>query len=229
MCGIVGYVGEKVALDVVVEGCDVWSTEAMTRQALRSWPTDAARREEGWQACNLEKLLAEEQLPRSSLGIGTRWATHGGPTDVNAHPHTSSDGRILVHNGIIENYVTLREELEQAGIICESETDTEIVAQLLGQQVSAGLPLAEAMRVAGSAPWRVHPGSGGQPGTRHCGRGAPQLPTGCRGGGGRENFVASDVAAFIEHTREAIELGQDQLSPSRTGSRSSLSTASPPW
>ena len=162
---------------------------------------------------NLEKVLAEEPLPHSGLGIGhTRWATHGGPNDVNAHPHTSADGRIaLVHNGIIENYLTLRDELEAAGISCQSETDTEIVAQLLGQQVGAGLPLEEAMgavcrRLRGA--FTLVAVDSQQPDMVVAAR--AQLPP-VVGVGQGENFVASDVAAFIEHTREAIELGQDQL------------------
>jgi glucosamine--fructose-6-phosphate aminotransferase (isomerizing) len=162
---------------------------------------------------NLEKVLAEEPLPHSGLGIGhTRWATHGGPNDVNAHPHTSADGRIaLVHNGIIENYLTLRDELQAAGISCQSETDTEIVAQLLGQQVGAGLPLEEAMgavcrRLRGA--FTLVAVDSQQPNMVVAARRNSPLVVGVGQG---ENFVASDVAAFIEHTREAIELGQDQL------------------
>ncbi|HEX6760998.1 MAG TPA: glutamine--fructose-6-phosphate transaminase (isomerizing) [Propionibacteriaceae bacterium] len=214
MCGIVGYVGEKVALDVVVEG--------LRRLEYRGYDSAGVAvvadetlyvAKKAGKLCNLEKLLAEEQLPQSSLGIGhTRWATHGGPTDVNAHPHTSSDGRIaLVHNGIIENYLTLREELERAGIICVSETDTEIVAQLLGQQVSAGLPLAEAMRVVCCrlrGAFTLVALDNQVPDTVVAARRNSPLVVGVGDG---ENFVASDVAAFIEHTREAIELGQDQL------------------
>jgi glucosamine--fructose-6-phosphate aminotransferase (isomerizing) len=214
MCGIVGYVGGKSALEVVIEGLrrleyrgyDSAGVAIVSDQALH-----VAKK--AGKLGNLEKLLAEEQLPSSSLGIGhTRWATHGAPNDVNAHPHTSADGRIaLVHNGIIENYLALRDELGQAGISCESETDTEIVAQLVGQQLAAGLPLDEAMRkvcrrlrgaftlvaVDSQQPDRVVA-------TR---RNSPLVV----GVGKGENFVASDVAAFIEHTREAIELGQDQL------------------
>jgi glucosamine--fructose-6-phosphate aminotransferase (isomerizing) len=162
---------------------------------------------------NLEKLLAEDQLPPSNLGIGhTRWATHGAPNDLNAHPHTSADGRIaLVHNGIIENYVSLREELNAAGISCESETDTEIVAQLVGQQVAAGLPLDEAMRTVCRrlrGAFTLVAVDSQQPDTVVAARRNSPLVVGVGEG---ENFVASDVAAFIEHTREAIELGQDQL------------------
>ncbi len=214
MCGIVGYVGEKVALDVVIEG--------LRRLEYRGYDSAgvavvADRRlhvaKKAGKLCNLEKLLGEEQLPPSNLGIGhTRWATHGGPNDVNAHPHVSSDGRIaLVHNGIIENYVTLRDELAAVGITCESETDTEIVAQLIGQQVSAGLPLAEAMRTVCV---RLHGAftlvavDSQVPDTVVAARRNSPLVVGVGVG---ENFVASDVAAFIEHTREAIELGQDQL------------------
>ena len=214
MCGIVGYVGEKVALDVVVEG--------LRRLEYRGYDSAGVAIVADGALCvskkagklgNLEKLLAEEQLPPSSLGIGhTRWATHGGPTDLNAHPHTSSDGRIaLVHNGIIENYVTLRDELAEAGISCVSETDTEIVAQLVGQQVSAGLPLTEAMRVVCArlrGAFTLVAVDSQLPDTVVAARRNSPLVVGVGEG---ENFVASDVAAFIEHTREAIELGQDQL------------------
>ena len=214
MCGIVGYVGGKSALDVVVEGLRRLEYRGYDSAgvAVVSDQTLHVAKKAG-KLGNLEKLLAEEQLPSSSLGIGhTRWATHGAPNDVNAHPHTSADGRIaLVHNGIIENYLTLREELNEAGITCESETDTEIVAQLVGQQLAAGLPLDEAMRkvcrrlrgaftlvaVDSQQPDRVVAARRNSPLVVGVGKG--------------ENFVASDVAAFIEHTREAIELGQDQL------------------
>jgi glutamine---fructose-6-phosphate transaminase (isomerizing) len=214
MCGIVGYVGEKVALDVVVEGLRRLEYRGYDSAGVAIVADEKLHvAKKAGKLCNLEKLLAEEQLPRSSLGIGhTRWATHGGPTDVNAHPHTSTDGRIaLVHNGIIENYVTLREELEQAGISCESETDTEIVAQLLGQQVSTGLPLAEAMRVVCGrlrGAFTLVAVDSQVPDTVVAARRNSPLVVGVGEG---ENFVASDVAAFIEHTREAIELGQDQL------------------
>ncbi len=214
MCGIVGYVGEKVALDVVVEGLRRLEYRGYDSAGIAVVADEALHvAKKAGKLGNLEKLLAEEQLPQSSLGIGhTRWATHGGPTDVNAHPHTSSDGRIaLVHNGIIENYVTLRDELEVAGITCVSETDTEVVAQLLGQQVSAGLALADAMRVVCGrlrGAFTLVAVDSQTPDTVVAARRNSPLVVGVGEG---ENFVASDVAAFIEHTREAIELGQDQL------------------
>src|SRR4249920_3883700 len=214
MCGIVGYVGEKVALDVVVEGLRRLEYRGYDSAGVAIVADETLHvAKKAGKLCNLEKLLSEEPLPRSSLGIGhTRWATHGGPTDVNAHPHTSSDGRIaLVHNGIIENYVTLRDELEESGIIFKSETDTEVVAQLLGQRVSAGLPLVEAMRVVCGrlrGAFTLVAVDSQQPDMVVAARRNSPLVVGVGHG---ENFVASDVAAFIEHTREAIELGQDQL------------------
>jgi glucosamine--fructose-6-phosphate aminotransferase (isomerizing) len=214
MCGIVGYVGEKVPLDVVVEGLRRLEYRGYDSAGVAVVANETLHvAKKAGKLGNLEKQLAEEQLPRSGLAIGhTRWATHGGPNDVNAHPHTSSDGRIaLVHNGIIENYVTLRDELAEAGIICQSETDTEIVAQLIGQQVSAGLPLAEAMRVVCRrlrGAFTLVAVDSQTPDTVVAARRNSPLVVGVGEG---ENFVASDVAAFIEHTREAIELGQDQL------------------
>jgi glutamine---fructose-6-phosphate transaminase (isomerizing) len=231
MCGIVGYVGPRAALDVVVEGLRrleyrgydsagvaiVDHGELVDGKGGRP-PLDPPQPQlwvakKAGKLGNLEKLLAEQSLPRDGLGIGhTRWATHGAPTDVNAHPHTSSDGRIaLVHNGIVENFVALRGELRDAGITPQSETDTEIVAHLLGQQTAAGLPLVEAMRTVCR---RLH----GAFTLVAVDRESPDVVVAARrnsplvvGVGEGENFVASDVAAFIEHTREAIELGQDQV------------------
>ena len=228
MCGIVGYVGPQVALEVVVEGLRRLEYRgydsagvalvADNEHVATEGPSDPPTKQlyvakKAGKLGNLEKLLAEEPLPRDGLGIGhTRWATHGAPNDVNAHPHTSADGRIaLVHNGIVENYVALRTELAAAGITPESETDTEIVAQLLGQQVLAGVPLDEAMRTVCR---RLQ----GAFTLVAVDRERPDIVVAARrnsplvvGVGEGENFVASDVAAFIEHTREAIELGQDQV------------------
>ncbi len=215
MCGIVGYAGPQAAVDVLVEG--------LRRLEYRGYDSAGVAivsesklytAKKAGKLGNLEKLLSEEPLPRTGLGIGhTRWATHGAPTDVNAHPHISSNGRIaLIHNGIIENYVALREELKTVGIAMTSETDTEVVAHLLGQQVAAGQP---------RWPRPCAPSAGGcrarSPWWRWTARPpTPWSPPGATPrswweSGEGENFVASDVAAFIEHTREAIELGQDQV------------------
>ena len=214
MCGIVGYVGPQAALDVVVEG--------LRRLEYRGYDsagvaivTDGVLQvaKKAGKLANLEKELSEQPLPRTGLGLGhTRWATHGAPNDVNAHPHVSADGRIaLVHNGIVENYVTLRGELAAVGITPVSETDTEIVAHLLGREVSAGARLDDAMRtVCGrlkGAFTLVAVDSHNPDAVVAARRNSPLVV----GVGQGENFVASDVAAFIQHTRDAIELGQDQV------------------
>ena len=163
---------------------------------------------------NLDKVLAESPLPDSRTGIGhTRWATHGAPNDRNAHPHLDKSGRLaVIHNGIIENFAVLRSALEERGHEMESDTDTEVAAHLLGEEVERnGGDLPEAMRVVcrsleGAFTLVVVDGS--QPGVVVAARRSSPLVVG-RGDG--ENFIASDVSAFIEHTREAIELGQDQV------------------
>jgi glucosamine--fructose-6-phosphate aminotransferase (isomerizing) len=214
MCGIVGYVGGKAALEVVVEGLRRLEYRGYDSAGVAILADDTLQiAKKAGKLSNLEKLLSEEPLRPGTLGIGhTRWATHGAPNDTNAHPHVSSNGRIaLVHNGIIENYLTLRDELTMAGISWESETDTEIVAQLLGQQVSAGMPLEEAMRTVCPqlrGAFTLVAVDSQQPNMVVAARRNSPLVVGVGDG---ENFVASDVAAFIEHTREAIELGQDQL------------------
>ena len=163
---------------------------------------------------NLDKVLAESPLPDSRTGIGhTRWATHGAPNDRNAHPHLDKSGRLaVIHNGIIENFAVLRSALEERGHEMESDTDTEVAADLLGEEVERnGGDLAEAMRAVcrsleGAFTLVVVDGS--QPGVVVAARRSSPLVVG-RGDG--ENFIASDVSAFIEHTREAMELGQDQV------------------
>jgi glucosamine--fructose-6-phosphate aminotransferase (isomerizing) len=162
---------------------------------------------------NLDTALVADPLPDTGIGIGhTRWATHGGPTDGNAHPHVSQNGRIaLIHNGIIENFAALREELQEDGISFRSQTDTEAAAQLLGLEVAAGTDLAEAMRrvcrrLEGA--FTLVAVDSARPDRLVAARRNSPLVVGVGEG---ENFVASDVSAFIEFTRFAIELGQDQV------------------
>ena len=198
-------------------GCAGWSTADTTRRAWRSRRSDGSlgvARKAG-PLVNLEKYIAEHdlQLP-GSTGIGhTRWATHGGPTDRNAHPHRDTRGRVaVIHNGIIENFAPLRTELEGAGVELASDTDTEVVAHLLAAEYDrhpGDLPAAlgaVCRRLEGAFTLvAVH---ADVPGELVAARRNSPLVVGVGDG---EMFVASDVAAFIAHTREAVELGQDQL------------------
>jgi glucosamine--fructose-6-phosphate aminotransferase (isomerizing) len=214
MCGIVGYVGEKQARDVVIEGLRRLEYRGYDSAgiALVTDGTIAGDKRAG-KLANLEKAIAESPLPASTTGIGhTRWATHGAPNDVNAHPHLGSTGRVaVVHNGIIENFARLRDELERAGHELVSETDTEVAAHLLENEVRAGVDLTAAMqavcrRLEGA--FTLVAVDGQDPSRVVAARRNSPLVVGIGEG---ENFIGSDVAAFIEHTREALELGQDQV------------------
>ncbi|MFF5934258.1 glutamine--fructose-6-phosphate transaminase (isomerizing) [Streptomyces sp. NPDC012508] len=214
MCGIVGYVGGQSALDVVIAGLKRLEYRGYDSAgvAVLSDGGLAAAKKAG-KLVNLDKELVDRPLPSGSTGIGhTRWATHGGPTDANAHPHLDNAGRVaVVHNGIIENFAALRAELEERGHDLASETDTEVVAHLLAEEFSSCGDLAEAMRLVcrrldgAFTLVAVHADE-------------PDVVVGARrnsplvvGVGEGEYFLASDVAAFIAHTRAAIELGQDQV------------------
>jgi glucosamine--fructose-6-phosphate aminotransferase (isomerizing) len=162
---------------------------------------------------NLEKALADEPVPAATTGIGhTRWATHGAPNDRNAHPHLGAGGRVaVVHNGILENFANLRGELELAGHELESDTDTEVAAHLIEREVAAGADLPDAVRKVCrrlEGAFTLVVAAAGVPGTVVAARRNSPLVVGLGEG---ENFVASDVAAFIDHTRAALELGQDQV------------------
>jgi glucosamine--fructose-6-phosphate aminotransferase (isomerizing) len=214
MCGIVGYVGPKQAQQVVIEGLRRLEYRGYDSAgvALVVQGTLATEKRAG-KLANLEKAIADSPLPESTTGIGhTRWATHGAPNDANAHPHAGGARRVaLVHNGIIENFATLRTEIESSGHVLLSETDTEVAAHLLESLVEAGEDLTTAMqhvcrRLEGA--FTLVAVDSQDPDRVVAARRSSPLVVGIGEG---EHFLGSDVAAFIEHTREALELGQDQV------------------
>ena len=214
MCGIVGYSGPQSAATPLIEGLRRLEYRGYDSAGIAlgvSGKLFVAKK--AGKLANLENAL-DSSLPIVHSGIGhTRWATHGGPTDRNAHPHVDNDGKLaVIHNGIIENYSELRTKLEIRGHVFTSETDTESVAHLLSdlRKEHKG-DLAAAMRDAvkvlrGSFTLvAIHADN-------------PDVVVGVRrnsplvvGLGNGENFMASDVAAFIEYTKRAIELGQDEI------------------
>jgi glutamine---fructose-6-phosphate transaminase (isomerizing) len=219
MCGIVGYVGQRPACDVVVQ--------ALRRMEYRGYDSAGIAVLDGkggmtvhrraGRLANLDEALAsaDPSSLQGQSGLGhTRWATHGRPTDRNAHPHRDSTGKIaVVHNGIVENYATLRHELEVAGVEFHSDTDTEVAVHLVGLQYRSGETagdfvasvLAVLRRLEGH--FTLVFASADDPGTIVAARRSTPLVLGVGDG---EMFIGSDVAAFIEYTREAVELGQDQ-------------------
>ncbi|MFV8231996.1 glutamine--fructose-6-phosphate transaminase (isomerizing) [Mycolicibacterium fortuitum] len=219
MCGIVGYVGARPARGIVVD--------ALRRMEYRGYDSAGialidgnggltVRRRAG-RLANLETALAEtdDGILTGTTGLGhTRWATHGRPTDRNAHPHRDAAAKIaVVHNGIIENFAVLRAELEAAGVEFASDTDSEVVVHLVARQYASGdtagdFPasvLAVLQRLEGH--FTLVFANADDPGTIVAARRSTPLVVGIGDG---EMFVGSDVAAFIEHTRQAVELGQDQ-------------------
>jgi glutamine---fructose-6-phosphate transaminase (isomerizing) len=215
MCGIVGYTGKSSALKPVIDGLRRLEYRGYDSAGI-ALPTQIGKplfiEKRAGKLINLEEAL--KNTPETKSGIGhTRWATHGGPTDTNAHPHLDNEGKLaLIHNGIIENYIELRTELEKRGHKFKSETDTESVVHLLSdaRKLHNG-DLAAAMRdvckqLRGSFTLlALHSDN-------------PTVIVGARrnsplvvGVGDGENFLASDVSAFISHTKIALELDQDQI------------------
>ncbi|AVT33451.1 glutamine--fructose-6-phosphate transaminase (isomerizing) [Plantactinospora sp. BC1] len=231
MCGIVGYAGARPALSIVLDG--------LRRLEYRGYDSagvavvaegELLTEKKAGKLANLEKALAERSadddavpgIGAGTTGIGhTRWATHGGPTDRNAHPHRATDGRVaVIHNGIIENFAKLRAELEADGVEFTSDTDTECAAHLLAGELSRLRAAGEADGPAllAAAMRQVCQRLEGAFTLLAVDAAIPGAVVGARrnsplvvGRGAGENYLASDVSAFIEHTREAVELGQDQV------------------
>ena len=214
MCGIVGYTGARSAIGPLIEGLRRLEYRGYDSAGIAlGTPTSLFIEKRAGKLANLESVLSPN-IPTVHSGIShTRWATHGGPTDRNAHPHVDNEGKLaVIHNGIIENYSELKSELESRGHTFSSDTDTESVAHLLSDlRKEHGGDLTQAMRAAvkllrGSFTLlAVHADD-------------PERIVGVRrnsplvaGIGHGENFLASDVAAFIDYTKRAIELGQDEI------------------
>src|SRR3954467_8186270 len=218
MCGIVGYVGQKQAIPILLGG--------LRRLEYRGYDSAGVaivgpRGTQGMRCrgklAGLEAMVARE-TPEGTLGIGhTRWATHGRPSEANAHPHKAGSVSVI-HNGIIENYLSLRSRLEAAGRKFSSETDTEIVAHLVDEALLAGAPtLVEGLR---RALRQVHGAyalvviSDKHPGELAAAKNASPLVLGLGKG---ETFLASDVPAILEHTREVIFLDEGDVGAGSAG------------
>ena len=212
MCGIVGYVGPRQAVDVLLPGLsrlEYRGYDSAGVALVRSDSMDVIKTV--GRMADLTGLVGKESPAPAHAGVGhTRWATHGAPNTVNAHPHLDDNGDIVVvHNGIIENWRTLKSELAAKGHRFVSDTDTEVIANLLGEM--SDLPLVEAVR-------QVMLRAEGALALAVMRRGEPDVIVGARRGsplvvgrGDGENFLASDIPAFLEHTREMIVVDDDRV------------------
>ena len=216
MCGIVGYVGPKSTLDVLIGG--------LRRLEYRGYDSAGVSvispnghletRKKAGKLGNLVAEIEEHPLPAAHIGIGhTRWATHGAPTDGNAHPHLGGKRQklSLIHNGIIENFAELKAELVAAGTSFSSETDSEVAAHLIAREFEKSGDLVSAfsavvVRLHGAFTILVIDED--QPDVIVAARRNAPLVIGLGEG---ENFLGSDVAAFVEHTKRAISVGQDEI------------------
>ena len=216
MCGIVGYVGRKSCVDILLNG--------LTKLEYRGYDSggiavDVNNKIEVYKEAgklqNLKNAVAphHEHLANATMGIGhIRWATHGAPTALNAHPHVSEDGRLaLVHNGIIENFKELRKELENEGYHFVSQTDTEVFAFVIEREYKKVHNLTEAVRLASrlvQGAYAICVMHEDVPNTIVATkRNAPLLV----GVGQGEHYVASDVPAIIDYTKDALYLDEDQI------------------
>ncbi len=212
MCGIIGYVGAGEASPILLEGLGRLEYRGYDSAGLATIPGNGKieiRRAKG-KLENLRRLLAESPL-HGSIGIGhTRWATHGRPSEENAHPHKAGPVAVI-HNGIVENFIELRTELLARGHKMRSETDTELISHLIEERLKAGRDLTEAvreavLRIRGS--FSIVVLSETDPGKLVAAKTATPLVLGIGNG---ENFIASDIPAILNHTRQTIVLEDGEL------------------
>ena len=225
MCGIVGYVGsnradgrQHGALEVILEGLRRLEYRGYDSAGVAVIADGAVEyRKKAGKLSNLIGELEAHPLPESNIGIGhTRWATHGGPSDVNAHPHVVDGGKLaMIHNGIIENFSEIKRELSAQGESFTSETDTEVAAVLLARTYNAQGADEKDLTVAMQDTCRRLEGAftllavhADHPDRVVAARRNSPLVIGLGDG---ENFLGSDVSGFIDYTKRAVEMGQDQI------------------
>ncbi|MCK5178581.1 MAG: glutamine--fructose-6-phosphate aminotransferase, partial [Candidatus Omnitrophica bacterium] len=214
MCGIIGYIGDKQAVEILIDGLKKLEYRGYDSSGVGIIPSSGTKgvvRKMHGKIKNLQALITAKSLPKSSLGIShTRWATHGAPNRINAHPHVDCSGKILiVHNGIIENYEKLREALRKKGHKITSETDTEVIAHLIEENYKGDLlkSVQKAIRQLEGA-FALGVISPDHPDMLIAARvGSPLII----GVGNGENFIASDVPAILNHTKRIIYLKDRQL------------------
>jgi len=214
MCGIVGYVGNKQVVPLIIDGLRKLEYRGYDSAGIAVVDEDcnlSLRRAEG-KLRNLEEAIRLNPLD-GNYGIGhTRWATHGRPTEENAHPHRDCSGKIVVvHNGIIENYLTLKEMLKEKGHDFKTETDTEIVAHLIEEHQKEGLSFEEAVRKSVQqlkGIFALSIISSDEPDKIISVREGPPVVIGLGDG---EFFVASDIPAILQHTRDVFYLGEKEI------------------
>lgn len=212
MCGIVGYVGPREVIDVLVPGLARLEYRGYDSAGVAlNYEGKLTVRKSAGRIADLEKLLADDPPPTAVSGIGhTRWATHGAPNSMNAHPHFDCDETVVVvHNGIIENWADLKAQLEADGHMFRSDTDTEVVAHLI--ESMSDLPLIDAVRAAmniADGALALAVSRSDEPGVLVGARRGSPLVVG-RGEG--ENFLASDIPAFLEFTRNMVVIDDDRV------------------
>src|SRR3954470_4972013 len=213
MCGIVGYVGPDEALPIVLEGLRRLEYRGYDSAGVAVLGEELEVRKRSGKLAELEGLLEMEPPLRGRVAIGhTRWATHGGPTDANAHPQTDCPGDIaVIHNGIIENHLDLRTRLEKRGHAFASDTDTEVVAHLIEDALGETDHLTEAVRAVVAqlqGAYALVVTSSGHPGELVGVKVASPLIVGLGNG---ETMLASDIPAVLARTRAVVPLGEGQI------------------
>jgi len=211
MCGIVGYIGDKQAADFLMEGLSKLEYRGYDSAGIAVYEGDKIRVEKSVGRLSALADKIKDNVPQGTIGIGhTRWATHGRPSDINAHPHTDCTGDfVVVHNGIIENYLNLKEELIEKGHSFKSETDTEVVAHLLeevwdGDFVSSVREVLRRIEGSYSLVFMCRR----EPDKLICTKQDNPLVIGLGDG---ENFIASDIPAIINRTRRTYILNDGEL------------------
>ncbi len=212
MCGIVGYIGPREALPILLNGLKRLEYRGYDSAGVATIDGGLTVRKKAGKVADLEKALGDDH-PDGSLGIGhTRWATHGEPNDTNAHPHTDQKGEIaLIHNGIIENYAAIKKTLEGDGYSFQTQTDTEVLVQLIRALYDKVDNLEEAFRLALKqvvGTYGIAMVSSLQPDRIYVARNGSPLALGVGDG---EYIVASDASAIVQHTRQVVYLNDGEM------------------